>query len=143
MSEEEIRLATTNEEIQQCFPTMSVLRPHLEADRFVERVRQQQAAGYQLAALYADGSPRSIAGFRILDTLAGGRIVYVDDLVTAAEAQRQGYASRLLAWLLDYARAHGCQQAHLDSAYHRHAAHRFYLGQGWILVAHHFAQALD
>jgi GNAT superfamily N-acetyltransferase len=140
---EEIRLATTDDEIQQCFPTMSVLRPHLEADRFVERVRRQQSAGYHLAALYAAGTIGSVAGFRLLDTLAWDRIVYIDDLVTAAEAQRRGYAGRLLAWVLDYARAHGCQQAHLDSGYQRHAAHRFYLGQGWKLSLHHFAQALD
>jgi GNAT superfamily N-acetyltransferase len=139
---EEIRLATTDDEILQCFPAMSVLRPHLEADRFVERVRQQQAGGYMLAALYADGDARSVAGFRLHDTLAWGRIVYIDDLVTAPEARRQGYAGRLLAWVLDYARAHGCQQAHLDSGFQRHAAHRFYLGQGWVLATHHFAQSL-
>jgi GNAT superfamily N-acetyltransferase len=140
---EAIRLANTDDEIQQCFPTMVVLRPHLEAHRFVERVRQQQIDGYHLAALYADDIIRSVAGFRLFDTLAWGRIVYVDDLVTAPEARQQGYAGRLLAWVLEYARAQGCQQAHLDSGYQRHEAHRFYLGQGWTLSAHHFAQALD
>jgi GNAT superfamily N-acetyltransferase len=140
---EAIRLANTDDEIQKCFPPMSVLRPHLEAHRFVERVRQQQIDGYHLVALYADGIICSVAGFRLFDTLAWGRIVYVDDLVTAPEARQQGCAGRLLAWVLDYARAQGCQQAHLDSGYQRHEAHRFYLGQGWTLSAHHFAQALD
>jgi GNAT superfamily N-acetyltransferase len=140
---EEIRLATTDDEIQQCFAAMSALRPHLEAEGFVERVRQQQAGGYHLAALYAAGAARSVAGFRLLDTLAWGRIVYVEDLVTAPEARQQGYAGRLLAWVLEYARAQGCQKAHLDSGYQRHAAHRFYLGQGWTLSAHRFAQRLD
>ena len=44
-----IKLATSVAEIEQCFPVMSQLRPHLPADNFVQQVQTQMTTGYQLA----------------------------------------------------------------------------------------------
>lgn len=139
----EIVMAEQNEDIEACFPVMVGLRPHLKARSFVARVRQQQASGYHLVYLQAHSAIRSVAGFRLLDTLAWGKILYIDDLVTLPDAQGQGYAGHLIDWLVDYARARQCDQIHLDSGYQRHAAHRFYLGRGFVLASHHFALKLD
>ncbi|WP_339378726.1 GNAT family N-acetyltransferase [Calothrix sp. NIES-2100] len=51
----------------------------------------------------------------------------------------QGYGTNLLNWLLDYAKAHACQQLHLDSGVQRFAAHRFYFKQRLEIRAYHFA----
>ncbi len=138
-----IFLAETDAEIQSCFPVISVLRPHLESASFIERIRRQQHNGYHLAGLREDDVVCSAAGFRLIECLAWGRILYVDDLVTQPDRQGSGYGGQLLDWLIVHARANGCEQVHLDSGYHRHGAHRFYLRRGFVLGSHHFTLVLS
>ena len=59
------------------------------------------------------------------------------------EAHRgRGHAHRLLDWILAEARRLGCAAVHLDSAPHRHAAHRLYLNEGYVISSFHFSRAL-
>ena len=52
------------------------------AGEFAGRVEAQQAQGYRLAFLEDEGAVVAVAGFRVMDMLATGRTLYVDDLVT-------------------------------------------------------------
>lgn len=124
------------------FPAMRELRPQLrDVAEFVERVRRQRAAGYRLAGSFADdGSVAAVAGFWCGENLALGRHLYVDDLVTVPAGRRQGHASALLRWLDDEAKREGCAYVHLDSATHRHDAHRRYLSSGYVIQAFHFVR---
>lgn len=131
-------LATTDAEIEACFPVMVQLRPHLRREEFVQRVRAQQADGYRLAYLAVDGEPVAVAGYRFGQNFAWGRFLYVDDLVTSAQHRSKGYGGILLRWLVQEAKAHGCQQLHLDSGVQRHDAHRFYRREGMELSSYHF-----
>src|SRR5664279_4028116 len=88
-----IRLAETDSEIAACYAVMRELRPHLQAEAFVARVRDQQRQGYQLASLRDTSEPLAVAGFRILQNLAWGRFLYVDDLVTAAAHRSAGHGA--------------------------------------------------
>ena len=54
-----IRLASSVGEIEQCFPIMSQLRLHLKADNFIQQVRSQMTAGYQLAYIARSRSSSS------------------------------------------------------------------------------------
>ncbi|HEX6354060.1 GNAT family N-acetyltransferase [Actinophytocola sp.] len=127
------------------FPAMKELRTHLtEVASFVERVRQLRAEGYRLVGAFDDGgSVVAVAGFRCGQNLALGRHLYVDDLSTLPAARRQGHAGALLRWLDDEARRLGCAYVHLDSATHRHDAHRRYLSSGYVIEAFHFTKSLD
>ena len=138
-----IRLAETDDEIRACFPVMSQLRPHLSAEEFVPRIRRQQASGYRLAFLDADGKVAAVAGFRILENLAWGRFLYVDDLVTDGESRSRGHGERLFAWLVAEARRNGCSELHLDSGVQRFGAHRFYLRHGMDITSHHFGMKIS
>ena len=141
---QKIDLAATDEQIQRCFGVMSELRPHLAEDGFVGRVRRQQAeSGYQLAFLEAGGAICSVAGFRVTESLAWGKYLYVDDLVTAARTRGQGQGHELIQWLIARARQEGCQQFHLDSGVQRFEAHGFYLKNRLHIVAYHFKRALS
>jgi GNAT superfamily N-acetyltransferase len=83
-----------------------------------------------------------VAGFRFLHTLAWGHVLYVDDLVTRSDARGRGHGRRLMEWLEAEARAHGCDQLHLDSGHQRHDAHRLYLNSGMHISSHHFSKSL-
>jgi len=121
---------------------MQQLRPHLDTAVFIERVRRQWQEGYRLVYLQDGGDIRSVAGFRIQEMLAWGKIIYVDDLVTSDADRSHGYGGQLFDWLVDHARANGCEQLHLDSGVQRYAAHRFYLCRRMEISAHHFSLKL-
>ena len=91
-----IQLAVTDEEIARCFPVMRQLRPHLHHARFVATVRAQEEEGYRMVYREQDGRVEAVAGFRVYGNLVGGRILYVDDLVTEAEARSRGHGKALL-----------------------------------------------
>lgn len=137
-----IAIATTDADIQQCFPVMQQLRPHLVEAEFVERVRRQEQQNYRLSCLKDDGIIRAVGGFRIGENLAWGRFLYVDDLVTQAGDRSKGYGKALIEWLIDYAHSQRCDQFHLDSGVQRFDAHRFYMNCGMRISGYHFALSL-
>jgi len=140
----EIRLAGTDDEIAACFPVMHELRPHLVSDAFVALVRsQERSGGYRIVSRSIDGEVVAVAGFRILENLAWGRFLYVDDLVTSAKARSNGHGSALLRWLESCAAENGCTRLHLDSGVQRLDAHRFYDRESFARLCIHFAKPID
>ncbi|MGH7856995.1 MAG: GNAT family N-acetyltransferase [Candidatus Binatia bacterium] len=133
-----IGIAETDEEVLACFPTMGHLRRHLVRDEFLARIRRQERAGYRLAFLEGDGRVRAVAGFRILESLASGRFLYVDDLVSDPADRSKGYGGALFDWLVERARSEGCDDLELDSGVQRFGAHRFYLRKRMEISSHHF-----
>jgi GNAT superfamily N-acetyltransferase len=138
----EIALAETDDAIDRCFPVMRQLRPELEPAAFVARVRELQGTGYYLAALRDDGVVRAVAGYRFLDMLWSGRVLYVDDLVTDEGARSAGHGGRLFDWLVERAREAECAALHLDSGVQRARAHRFYFIRRMSIVGYHFVLPL-
>jgi GNAT superfamily N-acetyltransferase len=117
---------------------MAQLRPHLVADDFIARVRGMQREGFHLAYVEDAGAVRAVAGYRYYDKLFSGRNLYVDDLVTMRRSASRGVGARLLRWLSDEARSHGCVQLELDSGVQRFDAHRFYFRERMHVSAYHF-----
>jgi GNAT superfamily N-acetyltransferase len=134
-----IQIATTPAEIDRCFPVMSQLRPLLIASEFVSRVQAQQVEGYQIAFLEHQNAIVSVAGFRVQTMLSSGKTLYVDDLVTDANARSQGHGEAMLQWLIALAREAGCDTFSLDSGTHRQDAHAFYLRHRLRITSFHFS----
>ena len=137
-----IALAENEADIARCYPVMVELRPHLNAADFPARVRKQQATGFHLAYLEEAGAVCAVAGFRYLETLAWGKILYVDDLVAAEAMRSRGHGGQLLDWLVAQAKQNHCDEFHLDSGVQRFGAHRFYLAHRLDITCHHFALKL-
>ncbi|CAN5812363.1 MAG: GNAT family N-acetyltransferase [Gemmatimonadetes bacterium] len=135
---ETIRLARSDAEILRCFPVLWQLRTHLRESDFVDTIRRQQASGYLLAYLESDGSVRAVAGYRFIDNLYSGRLLYVDDLSTDQAVRSRGHGGRLFDWLGERAREEGCKTLELDSGVQRFDAHRFYLTRRMEIASHHF-----
>lgn len=143
MPQPRLFLAHDDSQMASCFDAFSVLRPHVLREAFLPQIRRQEAQGFQVLALEQDGAVKSVAGFRLAEFLAWGRVIYIDDLSTLPEARGQGFAGMLLDWLAEYARQQGCCALHLDSGYARHAAHRLYLNKGFELSSHHMTKVLE
>jgi len=136
---ERIFLAKTDDEIQDCYAVMAELRPHVQANEFLVRVRRQsENAGYQLAYLTNRGV-KAVAGFRISEWLAAGKYLCVEDLVAKSGERSKGYGGILFDWLVEHARENSCEQIHLVSRVSRFGAHRFYLQKRMNIEAHYFS----
>ncbi|HVX87355.1 MAG TPA: GNAT family N-acetyltransferase [Gemmatimonadales bacterium] len=130
----------TDAEILATFEVMQELRPHLVRERYLEDIHRLMAAErYQLLVLHDAAGPAAVAGYRVMEMLYCGRILSIDDLVTAGRARSRGFGARLLAELRAIARREGCGEIHLDSRLHRHDAHRFYAREGFDRTCYHFA----
>lgn len=140
---EEVSLAEDEAAVRRCWPVFRQLRPHLaDEEDFVARWHRQHAEGYRIAFVEEGGTVRGAAGFRLLTTMAWGRILYLDDLIADEHARGKGLGSLLLRFVERTAREEGCDQVHLDTGHQRHAAHKAYLRNGFHFDCHHLALAL-
>jgi GNAT superfamily N-acetyltransferase len=139
MSTNEMRLlnVTTPEQIAATFRVMQQLRPHLQAERYVAQVQSLMSEGYRLLAVESDVL-LAVAGYRCGTSLAFGKFLYVDDLVTDEGRRSAGAGKLLLDRLKEIAREQDCRELHLDSGVQRHAAHRFYLRERFDISCYHF-----
>ncbi len=139
----EVREVSTEEGVRAVSPVVLQLRTHLSEEELVSAVgRMRRESGYRLIAAYDDGGgdPVGAAGFHVYEILACGKILYVDDLVTAEDARSGGVGKVLIGWLEEEARGQGCTGLHLDSGVQRARAHRFYFREGMAIYNFHFAK---
>jgi GNAT superfamily N-acetyltransferase len=143
-SPHDIRIASGEDEVRRCWPAFQELRPHLRSEEeFLRRWRAQAAEGYRIAYVAEGERVPAAAGYRLMSTMAWGRILYLDDLVAVAASQRTGLGTALLRFLQGEARRLGCEALHLDTGYHRHLAHRAYLRNGFHIDCLHLAWKVE
>lgn len=138
-----IKNLITREEIEQSYEAFLELRPHLkEKNVFVDQIISQFSEGYRLKAIVEGHECIACMGFRLMSTLAWGKILYIDDLITKEKFQGKGYGVSLLECAMSTARQENCGQVHLDTGYTRHAAHKVYLKYGFEFSSHHLSLKL-
>ncbi|HLL67986.1 MAG TPA: GNAT family N-acetyltransferase [Micromonosporaceae bacterium] len=132
-------VAESDDDVRACWEVYRQLRPHLDSvGEFVERYHRQQAEGFELAFVRdGAGAVAGAAGFRLMHTMAWGRICYLDDLIVDAGRRGTGLGTLLLRFVQQEALRRGCDSVHLDTGYGRHSAHRSYLRNGFDLICHH------
>lgn len=139
----DVRTLTGEAQLRAVWPLVSQLRPEFDADRFVAQMLRQIGDGCHATVLFdGAGVPRAFACWRVLEMLAVGRHVYVDDLVTDVAARSRGYGKAMLDWLKAEAFRLGCVRLQLDSGTQRRDAHAFYLREGLRIEALHLGIAL-
>lgn len=138
-----ISIAKSASDIENCFPVMVQLRTSLGKEEFIEKVDKQQKDGYKIAYVEENGKVVAVAGFRISQSLAWGKFLYIDDLITDSESRSKGYGDKLFDFLFKLAKEEKCKELHLDSGVQRFDAHRFYLRKRMSIVAHHFSLPLE
>lgn len=139
----QIHAITTEAQLRALWSIVQQLRPHLDEHGFVAQALRQFDEGFHATGLYVDGTPRAFAGWRVMEFLAIGKHMYVDDLVTDATTRSQGHGKTLLHWLKAEAKRRGCVRLQLDSGTQRKDAHAFYLREGLRIESFHFGIALS
>ena len=139
-----IRTVTEAADLRAAWPVVRQLRPALDEERFVSQaLRQIENDDFRATVLYDEtGTPRAFAGWRVMEMLAVGRHIYVDDLVTDEASRGRGYGKAMLDWLKAEAKRLGCERLQLDSGTQRRDAHAFYLRERMRIEAFHFGVGL-
>ena len=102
-----VKLAQSDADIARLYPLLRELRPHIaDQAELVDRVQRQRATerGWRLIYVEQDGVPVAAASCRILEHLAWGKVLYVDDLICAESHRGKGFAESLMAWMEKRAR---------------------------------------
>lgn len=99
--------------------------------------------GAHLSALVEDGTPWTLAVWRVHHTTFAGISFYIDDLVTDEARRGQGHGARLLAALEERARHLGCDTISVEAGVRREAAHRFYFRAGLTITSFAFGKRLS
>jgi GNAT superfamily N-acetyltransferase len=102
-----------------------------------------EAEGFRLVFLSSGPTVKAVAGYRITEMLRTGKMLEIDDLVTAKSARSGGFGEQLFTWIMQEARASGCSVVELDSAVQRADAHRFYFKQRMHVLGFHFSTTLS
>ena len=137
-----IKEAATDAEVSATFSVMRQLRSHLKEEEYLEAMHRLRRSGYRMAFAAEGGEVRCVAGFRVIEFLAHGKFLYVDDLVTAENTRSEGHGKRMLDWLVGVAREESCRSLQLDSGVARHGVHRFYFREGMKISSYHFSRAI-
>ena len=77
-----IQEAVETSQLQQCFPVVKELRPHLTKEIFVEQAKRQRDSGYHLMYISITNKVVTILGYRLTEHLAWGKALYIDDFAT-------------------------------------------------------------
>lgn len=118
--------------LEQVFPVMKELRPHLDFAEFKRLVSLAHSAdGYRLVAREVRGKPVAVMGYRILHDLVHGSHLYIDDLVTTKDHRSGGHGAQLLRFAEQEARRLGLAGLRLCTGVDNNDAKRFYEREGW------------
>lgn len=128
--------------VAEVLPVLVELRPHLTAESFAAVYREGYPQGLRFTGAYDGSRCVGVAGWRLVACTHLGRKLYVDDLVATAGRRSAGVGRALLGELERRARDAGCAVLDLDSAVHRHDAHRFYFRERLSIAAYHFDKPL-
>lgn len=136
----DIALAETRDEIAATWRVMHQLRPHLDAEAYLEQVLRLQAErDFKLARMIVDGTVVAVAGLRFGEWLHGGRYLEIEDFVTGEESRSKGHGGQFFDWIAALGRDAGCRHLRLLSGVQREAAHRFYRRKGMTIEAYYFS----
>lgn len=149
-------------ELHTVFPLMAQLREHLkDSDDFVSRVRLgESSSGYMLFGLEVGGEIVSLCGIQpmTLHCLSSrhpsplsckeshfkkSHCLSIRDFITDHTQRSQGYGSRLLSEVEEWARENGYSEITLSSGIRRKTAHDFYTTKmEFSLTSHTFRKKL-
>ena len=124
-------------------PVLQQLREDLTLDDIRGICDDAQGQRPTFTALFLDGGCVAVAGWRVMRNTHLGKVLYIDDLVVDAGHRSRGYGAKMLEMLKEQAKSLGVQAIDLDSGVQRHAAHRFYMSNGFIISSYHFRAYLS
>lgn len=136
----QVKIISTDLEIQQCWEVAFLLRPHLNKDNWHSMISEMmQNEKYNIAGIMDNDKFVAFAGYREMTSLHSGNIIYIDDLCTLESYRGKGLASQLLSYVKAIAISSNKDAVVLDTNFNNNTAQKVYLKNEFQLVAIHLA----
>ncbi len=116
----------SEDEWRKGFECLKELRPNLRVEKFLEGRESLISRGYHLIGLVSEGRVVCIAGYALHPHVERGSEFWLHDFVTLAEQRSKGFGLKMITYLEEQAKKHGCQRFLLHTRDDRLDAHRFY-----------------
>ncbi|GAB2527737.1 GNAT family N-acetyltransferase [Rufibacter soli] len=138
----EIREITSLTEMLTCFPLIQFLNPNMEYSRYESLLQQMLPNNYRMVGAFAGTTCVALSGFWLGTKLYSGKYLEVDNFVVEEQYRSQRVGKQLLDWLTQEAAQNQCEMMMLDAYVVNHAAHKFYLREGFVIKGFHFLKRL-
>ncbi|RNI32439.1 GNAT family N-acetyltransferase [Rufibacter immobilis] len=129
-------------EMAQQFPLIQYLNPKMEPERYEALLRQMLPLNYRMVGVFKGATCVGLSGYWIGTKLYSGKYLEVDNFVVEEQYRSQRIGKHLLDWLTQEAERHQCETMMLDAYVVNHAAHKFYLREGFVIKGFHFLKKL-
>jgi len=143
MAASEVRELSTTPQFRNAYSVLSQLRDHLTEETFLEQLDVMREDGYRLFALFDEGDVVAVVGLVVRRNFFCDRHVFVEDLVTDEQHRGEGYGSRLLEYVHEFAREQSCSYVELESGLWREEAHDFYENRGYEKLCYSFRREVE
>jgi len=125
------------------FMVIAQTSPELSLDLFLQRAERARRGGWRLFAALLDGEPAAAVGFRLLEDIAWGRTLMVEQLVVDSGLRDRGVGTALMLRMADLGRLTRCDHVRAGVGAQRTSAHAFLEVIGMRQTSAGFAWALD
>ncbi|MBC3540709.1 GNAT family N-acetyltransferase [Rufibacter sediminis] len=129
-------------EMVRQFPLIQHLNPTMEPARYEELLRQMVPQQYRMVGVFDGDTCLGLSGYWMGTKLYSGKYLEVDNFVVDEQSRSKGIGKLLLDWLTAEASKHRCETMMLDAYVVNHAAHKFYLREGFVIKGFHFLKRL-
>jgi GNAT superfamily N-acetyltransferase len=119
------------ETLERIFPVLTQLRTQVSWEVFNARLQDLRTENYELWGCFEGERILGLASSRIYTDWVRGPHLYVDDLVTDAEARSRGIGALLLKRLELHACDLGLKSLRLSCVLENEHGLRFYRREGW------------
>ena len=119
------------DQLRRVWPIMRQLRSNISEDEYLARIEGARAEGYRLFVLMEGDEPHGLIGWRLVNDLASGRSLYVDDLIVDERKRGRNHGQTLIGFARKSALDENCLAIRLSSAMRRKRAHAFYDREGF------------
>ncbi len=126
----------------QQFPLIQYLNPTMEVARYETLIRQMLPLNYKMVGVFDGATCLGLSGYWVATKLYSGKYLEVDNFVVDEQCRSRGIGKLLLDWLTQEAQKHQCETMMLDAYVVNHAAHKFYLREGFVIKGFHFLKRL-
>jgi GNAT superfamily N-acetyltransferase len=119
------------------------LNPAMTKQKFEIRLKKMLSQGYRCIAYVEEGKMLGLCGFWYGTRLWCGDFIDLDNVVVDEKVRSKGIGQKMIDWVEKEAHRLKCDQLGLDCYTTKHAAHRFYFREGYIIKAYHFIKPLN
>lgn len=117
----------SDDNLSSVFPLIVQLRPELNKEIFIQKVRLQcEKMQYQLFGFYDEGELIGLCGVMPFFTLYHKHCLYICDFVIDEALRTKGYGTQCFELIETFAKNNGYDEIELSSSFWRKDAHRFY-----------------